>query len=173
MLTLENHEPVSIASDSARPRRASVVSALDNFNILVAANPQTRELAFRLAYNVYVKKGYIIEGRIKLLSASHDARPDTVVALVLDHTKRPAGTVTLVFDANEGLPCDQIFHNELCALRDEGRWMIEVARLAIDDEHANCKELLALLCNVPFAFATHIRGYTAWDWARRRCARNP
>jgi hypothetical protein len=145
----------------ARQRQKSKADqALHNFQVAAAADDDTRASAYRLAYSVYTKKGYVTPLRDGVLVAPYDVRPDTLTVLACDMAGVAAGTVTLVFDSSDGLPSDEIFRDELNALRREGRYLTEITRLAIGEEHANDKALLALLCNITFAYSSRIRGFT-------------
>lgn len=137
-------------------------AALEQFEILPTADRLRREQAFRLAYEAYHKKGYIPGTGNGVLAAPYDAQPDTLTVLASERaeSRRPAGTVSVVFDSPAGLPSDEVFHAEVEGLREDGRWVVEVCRLAIAQEHANSRELLALLCCIPLAYATQVRGFT-------------
>jgi len=137
-------------------------AALEQFEVSPAADRLRREQAYRLAYEAYHKKGYIPGADTGVLAAPYDAQPDTLTILATEQygARRPAGTVSVIFDSSVGLPSDEIFHAEVEDLRENGRWVIEVCRLAIAPEHANSRELLALLCCIPLAYATQIRGFT-------------
>jgi hypothetical protein len=179
MLTNEDRELLGIAI-AKRTRRPSAVSQIlraisenldgpdawrladdrEKFRVLIASNRQTRERAYRLAYNVYRSKGYVPHDDRGMIVAEYDARPETVTVLVEDEQGCAAGTVTLVFDAGNSLPCDEIFAPEVSALRLHGRRLLEVTRLAIDPAHAHSKTLLTLLCNAPFAYGLRVGGCT-------------
>lgn len=132
----------------------------DGFRLKVASGIELRERAYRLAREVYWKKGYLSRSTRGSGAEQHDARPDTLTVLAEDRQGADAGTVTVILDGPAGLPCDEIFGPEMRALRARGRWPAEVTRLAINEAHAHAKDLLTLLCSVPFVFARRVRGFT-------------
>jgi len=87
-----------------------------------------------------------------------DANPETLTLLVQDENGRDAATISLVFDAFDGLPCDEIYGAELLALRAQGRRLVEVTRLAIDPEFQRSKALLVCLFNFIYVFARRVKG---------------
>ena len=130
------------------------------FRIRVASDRQFRERAYRLAYRVYRQKGYVPPDEKEMIVSASDTWPETLTVLVEDAAGHVAGTVSLVFDSESGLPCDEIYGPEADELRSCGRRLFEVTRLAIDEAHANSKALLTLLCNVPFAYGLRVGGCT-------------
>lgn len=134
-----------------------------DFNLLVARDDASRDRAYRLAYRVYRASGFADSSTDERCVNAFDARPDTFVLLVEDTACRAAATVTLVFDGDRaetpGLPCDEIFAEELAPLRREGRKLTEVARLVMAPEQAGGKTLLLSLFRTIFAYTYRIRKF--------------
>lgn len=165
-----------------RPRRPSAISTIlrhlerepdqvplrwqiqgrkgSRYRVHVAADRRTRERAYRLARQVYQASDYLEESSKALAVSSYDALPDTFTLLVEDETGRDAATVTLVFDAGRGLPCDEIYGEELDALRQSGKRLVEVTRLAISANFRNDIDLLLTLFNFIYIFARRVRNYS-------------
>ena len=85
--------------------------------------------AFRLVHDAYLDRGYIEQAQQSLRFGVHNLLPDTTtfVALLADTV---IATVTLVVDSPLGLPMDVIYHDEVNALRKQGRRLGEVTMLA-------------------------------------------
>ncbi|MCK6471983.1 MAG: long-chain N-acyl amino acid synthase [Planctomycetes bacterium] len=150
----------AIREDIERPAGAWPLASKDGIEnpgyvIRVAANRTTRERAYELAHRVYLARGYAAEDG-RMIVAPYDADSKTLTLLAEDDRGEAAGTVTLVFDGPRGLPCDELFPNELAELRREGRRLVEVTRLAIDKAHANNKRLLVHLFNFISVYARRI-----------------
>lgn len=127
--------------------------------VLVARDPRTRRRAWNLAYRVYAGCGYVEPHPDEVITSAYDLDPATFTLLVEDEQRSPMATVTLVFDSVRRLPCDEIFGAEVDALRNEGRKVAEVTRLAIDDRHTGSKSLLVTLFNGLFLLAWRLRGF--------------
>ena len=117
------------------------------FRTVVASDLAQRERAFRLAYRVYMDCGYALEGAGGRIVSRFDAQPSTLVLLIQDAGGRDAATVSLVFDSPAGLPSDEVYGPDLAPLRDQGRRLVEVTRLAIDQAYVGSKPLLVQLFN--------------------------
>jgi hypothetical protein len=143
------------------PRKWNFSGELEQqFRIFVATSRADRERAYRLAHQVYAKRGYVPDACREMIVSPFDAQPQTFTLLAEDKQGRAAGTITLVFDAEAGLPCDEIFHSELDGLRASGRRLVEVTRLAIDEEHTHCKALLVHFFNFIYIYTRRVCAYT-------------
>jgi hypothetical protein len=127
--------------------------------VLVATTDEMRHRAWRLAYRVYSECGYVKPDPDGMIRTPYDSNENTFTLLVEDNTGKAIATVTLVFDSEMQLPCDEIFGTELTGLRAQGRKLVEVTRLAIDEAHCGSKQLLVVLFNFIFLFARRIRGF--------------
>jgi len=142
--------------------KPAVVETLDaaGLGVRMARDHATRERIYRLAYEVYRRKEYVPECSQRRYTAAYDARPETAAFLAEDASGQECGTVSLVFDGQERLPSDEIFGVELCALRDSGRRLAEVARLALASENAASKQVLLALFNYIYVYARRVRNCT-------------
>ena len=87
------------------------------------------EQAYRLVYTSYLQRGYIEPNPTGIRLSIFNAFPTTVTFVsVLEGTV--IATVSLVADTPVGLPMDEIYHDEVQALRDQGRKLAEVTMLA-------------------------------------------
>jgi len=133
------------------------------FRIIVASDRATRERAYALAHRVYHRMGYVTGEGNSLCVSLHDTSSHTLTLLAQDSAGNDCATISLVFDAKEsviGLPCDEIYRNEVDALRRAGCKLAEVTRLAIDDQCSGAKELLLHLFNQCYIFARIVRQQT-------------
>lgn len=145
----------NLALEASAPQREE----MEGFRIRGAGDLRSRDAAYRLAWEVYRQKGYASGPAARRLVDAYDARPETCTLLGEDAAGAPAGTVTLVFDAPEGLPCDAIFQAELSELRARGRKLVEVSRLAIADRFRYARALLERMINLILLHARCTRGY--------------
>ena len=141
--TLEESHPSSRRALRPSTKRASAVSQVlkrlqqerpclptpSTFKFRVANNRVSREKAYALAFQTYAAKGYTLPNPQGLLVSKFDTHPDTFTILAEDQQDQPAGTVSLIFDSAQGLPCDPIFAHDLARLRNEGRKIAEVTIL--------------------------------------------
>ncbi len=181
MLTSEDRDVLGLPTETVRVRRPSAVSQVlkainadfdrglvdwnvsgDNgdpgFQIRVAADRATRRRAYALAHRVYSGRGYV-SGEQQLILSRFDTHTSTLTLLAQDEQGGDAATISLVFDSDEGLPCDEIYRDELDSLRGQGRRLVEVTRLAISEENQRSKLLLVRLFNFIYIFARRVRGF--------------
>lgn len=123
----------------------------------VANDEASRARAYRLAYELYRAKGYVGELAEGRLVAPWDREPATLTLLADDAGGGGLATVSLVFDAANGLPCDAVFGDVLAELRAQDRRIVEVTRLAIGDAHACSRQLLVRLFNWIYIHARRVR----------------
>ncbi len=131
------------------------------YRILVASDRNTRERAYALAADIYRLHGFVAQDR-GWCTTPYDAQPDTFTLLAEDAQGQAAATVTLVFDAEMGLPCDAVFEQEVMRSRLKGRRLAEVTRLAVHPNHAGAKSLLTHLFNFIYIYARKVRAQDAF-----------
>lgn len=102
---------------------------LGEVQISTAQNRGHLEQAYELVYANYNRRGYIPDNVSKMRFTIFNAFPLTVTFIATLHGNLVA-TVTLVDDTPAGLPMDEIYHEELQNLRDQGRHVTEVTMLA-------------------------------------------
>jgi len=127
---------------------------------IVAYDRRTRERAYRLAHRIYAKCGYVSGQREAMCVARYDAEPFTLTLLLEDSLGNELGTVSLAFDSDARLPCDEIYHEELNALRGQGRKLVEVTRLVMDTANVQSKKGLTRIFNFVYLYAWRVRHYT-------------
>jgi hypothetical protein len=129
-----------------------------SYRMFVAADRTSRRRAYALAHRVYHGRGYV-PACDEMIVSPFDSDPNTLTLLATDENGREAATITLVFDGDKGLPCDEIYATELNALRAQRRRLVEVTRLAIDESHQRSKVLLLRLFNFIYIFAQRVKGF--------------
>jgi hypothetical protein len=130
------------------------------FSIKVANSIEERESVFKLAYQVYLSKGYVKKNSNEWLVQSYDSNSETVILMVQDKLKNTVGTVTLVFDGSSRLPAEKIYSNELKILRNQNEKIVEISRLVIAPDYRNSKEILILLFNYLFIYCYFVKKYS-------------
>jgi hypothetical protein len=130
------------------------------FTIKLANSLEEREAVFRLAYQVYLKKGFVKENNNGWLVRDFDFDDETAILVVKDKNKKIVGTVTLVFDGYSKLPAQKLYGEELSSLRNAREKIVEISRLAIDPQYRNSKEILVLLINYLFIYANLVQNYS-------------
>lgn len=130
------------------------------YTIKIANTLEERESAYRLAYNVYLDKGYVKENPYKWLVKSHDFNAETTTLIVQDKNKNTIGTISMLFDGADAIPAEAIFSEEIKFLRARNEKIVEISRLAIADNHRNAREILVLLFNYLYIYSYHVKNYT-------------
>lgn len=131
-----------------------------SLRVRVASDAETRRKAYALAYRVYSRSGYTSGNTSGLCVSAYDGFAGTITLLAEDTQGREAGTISLVFDSNLGLPCHEIYRDEVEAVRRQGCRIVEVTRLAIDDDVPNARGLLLQLFSLSYIFAKYVGGCT-------------
>jgi hypothetical protein len=120
------------------------------FKIRAARSWGERSSASMLINRLYASRGY----RNNPLAAREDPNQLTLVAN--DHDA-VVGTLTVSFDSDDGLLADDLFADEVNALRDSGRQVCEFTKLAMDGL-VRSQRVLAAMFHVAFIHAHRIRG---------------
>ena len=108
----------------------------DHYRIFLASSLILRSQARNLVNKVYRKRGYTFKSDDDRDNVSDASRPAFTV-LAEDADGNVAGTVSLNLDGRVGLPCDEIFGEELASLRKGGRPLAEVTGFAISEKHTS------------------------------------
>jgi hypothetical protein len=124
--------------------------APQGFKIRPAESWGERSSASLLINRLYSGRGY------KSNSLPDDASPNRVTLVASDH-ESVVGTVTVGFDSDERLLVDDLFPDEVDALRESGRKVCEFTKLAMDGV-VRSQRVLAALFHVAFIHAHLIRG---------------
>jgi len=112
-----------------RAKSPGAIAFNNDLSIRPSVSRWELEQAFRLVYLSFLQREYIEESASKLRFSIFNALPETVT-FVADLREAIIATVTLVPDTPIGLPMDEIYHDEVQALRDQGRRLAEVTMLA-------------------------------------------
>jgi len=86
----------------------------------------------------------------------HD--PNRIVLMILDHN-HPVATATLGLDSEIGLLADELYKDEADRLRNEGRRLCEMTKLAVDHV-VRSKRVLASLFHISLIYGYHLHGRT-------------
>jgi len=132
------------------------------FTIKIANTLEEREGVFKLAYQVYLEKGYIKENKDEWMVQNYDSVKETTILIVQDKLKNIVGSVTLVFDGTSKLPAEKIYDEELTVLRKQKERIAEISRLVIDPHYRNSKEILVLLFNYSYIYSYFVQNYTCF-----------
>lgn len=110
-----------------------------------AASRDELEHAFRLVYVSYLQRGYVKPDPSEIRLNLHVIIPETMtfVGILNDEV---IATVSLVPDTPIGLPMDDIYHDEVQALRERGRRVTEVSMLA--DRRLEIRRTLPMLMSL-------------------------
>ena len=120
------------------------------FKIRVAKLGGRRREAGKLVERRYTGRGYTIP------TSSDDPQLSTFIAY---DEGQLVGTVSVRLDSDKGLSADELYRNELDALRSAGCRVCEFTRLAVDKTAAS-KPVLAGLFHTAYLYASVIRGCT-------------
>ena len=119
------------------------------FKIRLAKLGGRRREAGKLVERRYIGRGYTIP-------AVQDAQLSTFIAY---DEGQLVGTVSVRLDSEKGLSADELYRQEMDALRAAGARLCEFTRLAIDKSAAS-KPVLAGLFHTAYLYSSVIRGYT-------------
>lgn len=132
---------------------------LENFTFSVASELNQLKDCYSLAYREYFKKGYVTsENSNQMIINDYDLNKSTMVIMAKNEFQEIVGTLTIVVDDNQGLPCDELFSDELKVMREGGAKVAEVVRLAISSEFQNSKEILVGMFNLVCNYIKNIAG---------------
>lgn len=118
------------------------------FTIRAADSRAHRDSAAGLIDRMYATRGYRTSG----LSA--DAGDHRVTLTACEHDV-VMGTITVGFDSSRGLLVDELFRDEVDALRAEGRGVCEFIKLAVDGM-VRSQHVLASLFHVAYIYARRL-----------------
>lgn len=121
-----------------------------HFTIRAADSSGERSSANVLIDKMYATRGY-------LTTPLPDEAPAHLITLVASDHDATIGTLTIGFDGAKGLLADELFTQEVQALRDAGKQVCEFTKLAMDSV-VRSKRVLATLFNVAYLYAYRIKG---------------
>jgi len=121
-----------------------------SFHVRAAQGDAQRRAARQLVRRMYSHRGYLTP------SADEPVNPHTVT-LVVARSDEPLGTLTVGFDSPRGLLCEELFKDEVAAVRASGRKVCEFTRLALDID-GDSQQVLASLFHMAYLHAHRLRG---------------
>jgi hypothetical protein len=137
-------------------KEATVVPDTGNsqrlFKIRAANSCGHRSSASILINKMYATRGY------KTTGLPAQAAPDRITLMACEHDDDTMGTITIGFDAGKGLLVDDLFREEVDALRQQDRQVCEFTKLAMDSV-VRSKRVLASLFHVAYIYAHRVKRY--------------
>jgi hypothetical protein len=140
------------SNPQAQPQRPD---KSEGIRAIVAILPEHHEAAERLARKRYESRGYRFYSDTDYSDTDLDssaAKHQGVVTLLAEHQGRALGTVTIRVDSAQGLLAQQSYGREIEGMRDRGRSIGEVVKLAVE-EGADCKPVLNALLQSAYLVA--------------------
>lgn len=111
----------------------TIGTARGTVEIGLATTTDDFDQAFRLVHDTYVARGYQRPAATGRRLTLYQAMPSTKV-FVARMAGRVVATLSLVGDSTLKLPCDDLYRDELAAMRVTGRRLAEVSALAVADD---------------------------------------
>lgn len=122
----------------------------ETFKIRLASDDERVNSASLLVQKMYATRGY---------PANPLKRGAMRFGLMAYQNEKVVGTVTLNLDSEEGLLGDQLYKEEIDAMRREGKKICELTKLAID-RSAQSKYVFAGLLHIAYIYSGMIYKYT-------------
>ncbi|MDO8418972.1 MAG: long-chain N-acyl amino acid synthase [Rubrivivax sp.] len=141
----------ALAPSGADPVAHFPAASAPAFTIHTADTQDRRRDASRLIRQRYSWRGY----RNVTLPLEQRAQRYTLTAV---DRSQVLGTITVGLDGPEGLNCDDLFRDEVSALRAEGLRLCEFTRLAVDAA-TQSRQVLAALFHAAYLVAYRIGGF--------------
>jgi hypothetical protein len=142
--------------------RAGLRALLPHDEALATADSPVR-FKIRLASAAGVRSGasYLIEKRYawRGLPVTKKAAAPGEVTLVASDATDALATISVAFDGATGLAADELYREEVDAMRARGARLCEFTRLAVDPGPQS-RELLAMLFHVAYMYARRLRDCT-------------
>lgn len=142
-----------------RIRRLSLLKArldgLDRPAIKIAETRDDLEQSFSLVYREYQKMGYLtVPDPSGLYISIYNILPETSVFVLKSYLTVIASLTHIPDTRLFGLPMDAIYKDELNALRDEGRRLVELSNLATSNQ-PRCKNIFLYLFRAVFWYSIY------------------
>jgi hypothetical protein len=122
------------------------------FRIRLANTEERRESANILINKMYSWRGYDNAG-------ASGSTPNRITLIASGASGEVIGTISIGMDSPAGLFADEMYHEELEALRNQGRKVCEFNKLAIDTT-IKSKRILSSLLHVAYLYPYGLFGYT-------------
>ena len=141
---------LSIPQEEPPEVRESAIEQ-QKFKIRLANTEERRDSASLLIQKRYSWRGYETNGAL-------EKTPNRITLLAFGGDQI-AGTLTLGLDSPDGLLVDDLYKAEIDTLRESGRKVFELTKLAVD-QHIRSKRVLASLFHIAQIYGRSILGYT-------------
>lgn len=139
------------ASGTEFLERQEVSVAQQKFKIRLASNDERRSSASLLIEKMYSWRGYVP-------NASLEDVPNRITLLTFSESAM-IGTLTLGLDSPLGMMVDDMYKDRIDELRQAGRRICEITKLAVD-QNVKSKRVLAALFHISFIYGFKIHGGT-------------
>lgn len=120
------------------------------FKIRLAHSTERVNTASMLVQRKYAGRGYT--------TSTFQKAPERITLMAF-HEDKVIGTLTLGLDSPKGLLVEDLYKAEILALRESGRKVCELTKLAVDQTHGS-KHVLASLFHIAYIYGRVMQGYT-------------
>ena len=128
-------------------QQTSGASDNEPFKVRYVNSLERQNSAHELVEKLYQKQGYKTTATAEQSPEHYRQR---IGLLIYDHSDAVVATVTLGVSDHATLYADELYRQELDALRAQGVRLVELTKLAIDRHRGNSKRLLATLLNMAY-----------------------
>jgi len=139
----DSDTPLTIASQQ-KPAAVQSEASTDVWAIKVSENQSEREAAFRLLHQVYYRSGLTGNDTCGMRVLKHHLSEQTDV-MVAKRNGEVVFTMSLIRDAEHGMPLESLFAAEVKTMRATGMQLAEVSSLASDNSLESKSEQFGLL----------------------------
>lgn len=112
----------------------NVRTFLENIEYRIISTREELEQAYYLVYKEYLKRGYLKENFIQMHFSIFNSLPQVTTFGAVAGSKDIIATATVIPDSPLGLPMDELYNEELNALRKEKKKICEISMLASNTE---------------------------------------
>ncbi len=128
--------------------------------IRVVSDIEDRKKAWSLVYKMYAERGYAEPDEDGLWYGPHDTLPEACTLLV-ERDGEALATLTVTPDSSLGLAADQLYREEIDALRSRGRKPCEIISLASQEKNLrHGAEIVKHLFKLGYLAASRLMGAT-------------
>jgi len=139
-----------VLSNEPPERRNDSRVKTETFKIGFASSEKNKQLANVLVEKLYSSRGYDVSSQSAMASEKIYRR----TLLVYNKENLPIGTITISPDSPHGLLADELYQQELDALRqNSGVKLLEITKFAMDRHRGNSKKVLAGLLGIAYISA--------------------
>jgi hypothetical protein len=114
---------------------------------------------WHLVHREYLQCGYTQAHELDLRYSIHDALPEAATFMV-EKDGEVIATMTAYPDSPLGLPADEIYKEEIDAIRGKGRTPVEIGRLTIRQDHVNERSIMTSMFDAIAVYARRFQSAT-------------